>query len=173
VVCRCALRHLNMGLVRCFGLFFAIFAVGLWALVSTGVTRQSCFTMPLCWRTKYWGFPLLGRALRRESVHGMGPEWVFLRKKGWNSPIPVVCPHSFIITCPSMLERVIWECKVGREKVLFTIFFFSMLIFRRLIMVGHPVYHQDCRGIAFSYPTSDLFTISWCPLLHLPIPSIP
>jgi hypothetical protein len=33
--------------------------------------------------------------------------------------------------------------------------------------------HQDCRGIAFSYPTSDLFTISWRPPLHLPIPSMP
>jgi hypothetical protein len=33
--------------------------------------------------------------------------------------------------------------------------------------------HQDCRGIAFSYPTSDMFTISWRPPLHLPISSMP
>jgi hypothetical protein len=142
---RCTLKHLSMRLVRCFWLFSAMFAVGVWALVSSRITRQSCFTMPLCWRTKCWGFPLLGRTLRREPVHGMGPEWAFLRKKGWHSPIPVVCSHSFIITCPSMLERVIWECKVGREKVLLTIFFFSLPIFRRFF------FSQSLRNLNFGW----------------------
>jgi hypothetical protein len=116
-------------------LFFAIFAVGLRALRSAGILCQNCVTMSLCCCTKCWGFPLRGRALRRESVHGMGPEGTFLRKKGWYSPIPVVCSHSFITTGPRMLERVIWECKVGREKVLLTIFFFSLLIFHRLFFL--------------------------------------
>ena len=136
VVCRWALRYLSRRLVLCSELFFAIFAVGLRALRSAGILCQNCFTMPSCCLTKCWGFPLRGRALRRETVHGMGPEWALVRKKGWRSPTPVVRSHSFITTYPSMVVNVIWECKVGREKVLLTIFFFSLLIFRRLFPIS-------------------------------------
>jgi hypothetical protein len=107
--CTCAPRHMCMGFVRCFELFFAIFAVGLWALVSARIPCQSCLTMTLCWRTKCWGLPLRGPALRRESVHGMGPEWAFVRKKGWRSPIPVVSSRSVIITSPSKLVEESFE----------------------------------------------------------------
>ena len=129
MVCKCALRHLSMVLVLCSELFFAIFAVGLWALVSgRRMPCQSCFTMPLCCLTKCWGLPLRGRALRREPVVGMGPEWAFLRKKGWHSPIPVVCSRSVIITSPSMLVEASFELESRRDKVLLTIFFFSLPI---------------------------------------------
>jgi hypothetical protein len=107
--CTCAPRHMCMRFVRCFELFFAIFSVGLWALVSARIPCQSCLTMPLCCLTKCWGFPLLRRALRREPVHGMGPEWAFVRKKGWRSPIPVVCSRSVIITSPSKLVEESFE----------------------------------------------------------------
>ena len=121
-----------MGLVLCSEMSFAMFAVGLRALRSAGILCQSNFTMPLCCLTKCWGFPLLRRALRGEPVHGMGPEWAFLRKKGWHSPIPVVCSRSVIITSPSMLVEVSFELESRREKVLLTIFFFVLPIFRRL-----------------------------------------
>ncbi len=125
-----------MRLVLCSELFFAIFAFGIRALESAGILCQNCFTMPLCCLTKCWGFPLLRRALRREPVHGMGPEWAFLRTKGWHSPIPVVCSHSAIITSPSMLEKVSFEACSRWEKILLTIFFFSLLIFRRLFSLS-------------------------------------
>ena len=142
MVCKYALGHLGMILVLCSEMFFgvfAIFAVGLWASVSARITRQSCFTMPLCCLTKCWGLPLRGRALRREPVVGMGPEWAFLRKKGWHSPIPVVFSRSVIITSPNMLVEVSFVLGRRREKALLTIFFFSLPIFRRLFFCVHSV----------------------------------
>ena len=132
MVCRCALRHLSMRLIPFSEWFFAIFAFGLRALRSVWIPCQNCFTMPSCCLTKCWGFPLLRRALRREPVHGMGPEWAFLRKKGWHSPSPVARAHSVIITSPSMLVEASFEACRQWEKVLLTIYFFSLLIFRRL-----------------------------------------
>ena len=98
-----------MELVLFSGVFFAIFAFGLRALGSAGLFCHSRFTMPSCCLTKCWGLPLLRRALRREPVHGMGPEWAFERKKGWHSPIPVARAHSVIITSPSMLVEASFE----------------------------------------------------------------
>jgi len=135
VVCKCALGHLSMRLIPCSELFFAFFALVLRALRSIWIPCLSCFTMPSCCLTKCWGLPLLRRALRGEPVDGMGPEWAFERKKGWHSPIPVARAHSVIITSPSMLVEVSFEACRQWEKVLLTIFFFSLLIFHRLFFL--------------------------------------
>jgi hypothetical protein len=65
----------------------------------------------------------------------MGPEWAFERKKGWHSPIPVARAHSVIITSPSMLVEASFEACRHWEKVLLTIFFFVLPIFRRLLLM--------------------------------------
>ena len=131
VVCRCALRHLSMRLVLCSEMFFAIFVVVMWALISAWGSLPNLRTRPLRRICKEcWGAPLLWPALRGELVHGRDPNMAFLREQRIRlSPFPAA--RSLSLNSPaSMLAKVSFEHEGRREMVFFAISFFPAAMFR-------------------------------------------
>ena len=114
--CTCAPRHMCMRLVRCFELFFAIFAVVLWALISAWGPLPNCHTKSLCWDCKECrGAPLRRPTLRRELVHGRDPNMAFLREERSRlSPFPADRSLS-LNSLASMLAKVSFEDEGRRD----------------------------------------------------------